>query len=424
MGKMANAMTSGQQDMHHHMPGMQGGFDEAALGPQGQMGMMGPQGADPAFMEAWGQATGNVEQQAMMGMPGGGQFADDQYQMGGAMMQQGDWAEEFGQPGPMQAQMQQAAWAEQFAQQQHMGPMPWSQEFQQQQIMQGGQMWANEFQQQHPQGWAQEFNQQHAQPGFEEAWQGAAQEEAWAEEFGEEKALPNERDLDEAATRQLTAQVVRSLNNDPKMRQSQFVDFIAKMSTGEIEFQDGVVVHNGGPKALPGAVHPSELEGGDWAAEFATQHLATQADQENVESWAEEYSGQQWATEFQAEQGPQSWAGEFASQQAPPNVWADQFAQQQADAKPAAEEWVDEFTDGDALGLNPNPLTGEASLKHKFTLPNPYSDDETPYDTGMDFYQKGDYGNAVLAFEAELQRNGDNGDAKFQLASAIILSNV
>ena len=116
-------------------------------------------------------------------------------------------------------------------------------------------------------------------------------------------------------------------------------------------------------------------------------------------------------------------------------------------------DWAEEFTDGDALCLNPNPLTGEPGIKHKFTLPNPFQvpvhcqlfifqcllrtrqmklscpltldgaqDDETPYDTAMGFYAQGDLPNAILAFEAELMKNGNNEDAKFQLASAIILA--
>eukprot|EP00658_Telonema_sp_P-2_P056373 TRINITY_DN4482_c0_g4_i1.p1 TRINITY_DN4482_c0_g4~~TRINITY_DN4482_c0_g4_i1.p1 ORF type:complete len:314 (-),score=85.58 TRINITY_DN4482_c0_g4_i1:174-1115(-) len=92
-----------------------------------------------------------------------------------------------------------------------------------------------------------------------------------------------------------------------------------------------------------------------------------------------------------------------------------QFRQQQ-------EDWADEFTDGDALCLNPNPLTGAPGIKHKFTLPNPYQDDEHPYDTAMDLYAKADWQNAIYAFEAELMKNASNEDAKFQLASAIILA--
>merc|ERR1719272_1752418 len=60
------------------------------------------------------------------------------------------------------------------------------------------------------------------------------------------KELPNERDLDEAQTRRLTANVVESLQADPKMKGSQFVEFISKMSTGELEIKDGELIHHDG----------------------------------------------------------------------------------------------------------------------------------------------------------------------------------
>merc|ERR1711865_776823 len=86
------------------------------------------------------------------------------------------------------------------------------------------------------------------------------------------------------------------------------------------------------------------------------------------------------------------------------------------------EELANEWTDGDELCLNPDPLTGEPRIKHKFTLPNPFADDENPYDTAMSLYEAGDMQNAILAFEAELLKNGTNEDAKFQLASALVLT--
>jgi len=164
-------------------------------------------------------------------------------------------------------------------------------------------------------------------------------------------------------------------------------------------------------------VHPSELQGGDWAAEFASLQ-----DQHDVEDWAEEHADQQWQQQLQTQPGmPMGgmMGGMTAPAQVANNAWANELAAQES--APLQEDLANEYTDGDALGLNPNPLTGEASLKHKFTLPNPYGDDQTPYETGMELYRSGDYSNAILAFEAELQRNADNGDAKFQLASAIIL---
>ena len=40
----------------------------------------------------------------------------------------------------------------------------------------------------------------------------------------------------------------------------------------------------------------------------------------------------------------------------------------------------------------------------------------------MSLYNAGDMQNAILAFEAELLKNGTNEDAKFQLASALVLT--
>ena len=54
------------------------------------------------------------------------------------------------------------------------------------------------------------------------------------------KELPGERDLDEAQTRRLTANVVKGLEADPKMRESEFIKFISKMSTGAAH-EDGHV---------------------------------------------------------------------------------------------------------------------------------------------------------------------------------------
>ncbi len=58
---------------------------------------------------------------------------------------------------------------------------------------------------------------------------------------------------------------VQSLQHDPKMKGSQFVEFISKMSTGtheavggahratgELEIKDGELIHHDGPQQLPG----------------------------------------------------------------------------------------------------------------------------------------------------------------------------
>merc|ERR1719247_33721 len=103
------------------------------------------------------------------------------------------------------------------------------------------------------------------------------------------KELPGERDLDEAQTRRLTANVVKGLEADPKMRESEFIKFISKMSTGELEIKDGELIHHDGPQMLPGT---------DWADQFHEGVNKPQTAEEAAE-WAQEYADSAWAQEFQ-----------------------------------------------------------------------------------------------------------------------------
>jgi len=344
-------------------------------------------------------------------------------------MQQ-DWGAEF-------AQMQggpQAAMANPMAQQrmqqnmQHMQPnmmqqqnMMMMQQMQQQNMMQQ-QMQQQQMQQNMMQ---QNMMQQNMQ---QQPVQQEPQQEQPTQEIKPIKELPNERDLDEAQTRRLTHNVVQGLQHDDKMKGSKFIEFIHKMSTGELEIKDGELIHHDGPQMLPGT---------DWANEFDTGVMGGET-VVNPDEWSQEYADGAWAQEFQS-QGPAQnvapqvgnlgpWAKPVPTNM--PQVIGDGVTIEAPLVQPSFAEmlqknqtdWAEEFTDGDALCLNPNPLTGEPGIKHKFTLPNPFQDDETPYDTAMGFYAQGDLPNAILAFEAELMKNGNNEDAKFQLASAIILA--
>merc|ERR1712166_749140 len=360
IGKLNQGMMQ-QQQMAQQMGQMQQGV------PGAQMGEMGPMNATPdaAFMQAW---HGGQNAPMQVGMMPGDQFTADD-----AMMQQ----------------------------------MPNMQQHMQQNMMQQNMMQQNMQQ----------------QPVQQEP-----QQEQPKQEIKPIKELPNERDLDEAQTRRLTHNVVQGLQHDDKMKGSKFIEFIHKMSTGELEIKDGELIHHDGPQMLPGT---------DWANEFDTGVIGGQT-VVNPDEWSQEYADGAWAQEFQS-QGPAQnvaprvgnlgpWAKPVPTNM--PQVIGDGVTIEPPLVQPSFAEvlqknqtdWAEEFTDGDALCLNPNPLTGEPGIKHKFTLPNPFQDDETPYDTAMGFYAQGDLPNAILAFEAELMKNGNNEDAKFQLASAIILA--
>lgn len=125
-------------------------------------------------------------------------------------------------------------------QQQRPASTGWADEFavqrlQQQQQQQGG--WADEFKQQQG-GWAQEFQQQ--QEG------GTASE--WAEGFAEEQqeAAAASRHGSSAATADAAATSARlvaalTADGDPKMQNSKFLQFLSKMSKGELMFEDNKV---------------------------------------------------------------------------------------------------------------------------------------------------------------------------------------
>jgi peroxin-5 len=127
------------------------------------------------------------------------------------------------------------------------GPAAWDQVWQQQQQQQLQQQrpvstgWADDFAvQQHQQqsAWAEEFSKAEA----------AAGPQGWATEFSEaqEAAVASTPEAAAAAAadaRATSARLVDALtaDGDPKMRNSKFLQFLSKMSKGELEFEDNKV---------------------------------------------------------------------------------------------------------------------------------------------------------------------------------------
>jgi peroxin-5 len=124
------------------------------------------------------------------------------------------------------------------------GPAGWDQLWQQQQQQQRplSTGWADDFAvQQHQQqaAWAEEFSKAEA----------AAGPQGWATEFSEAQEAAAVASTPEAAAaaaadaRATSARLVDALtaDGDPKMRNSKFLQFLSKMSKGELEFEDNKV---------------------------------------------------------------------------------------------------------------------------------------------------------------------------------------
>jgi peroxin-5 len=207
-------------------------------------------------------------------------------------------------------------------------------------------------------------------------------------------------------------------STDPKFQNSKFLQFVSKMSRGELILEDNAVKE----------VSPAAAQ---WANEFTTNAAAATAgvNQAGPSVWGEEFAS------FQANQHPASasagWAQEFQQQRnqtttEPPQqhtetteAWADQFA------SGLTADWAEEFSNSalpaDVANWEEEYLR-ELEKLHSAIGPrssgqyimaenNPFLTDLDSFQKGKDLFRKGVLTEAVLALEAECQRNPGNSEA-------------
>ncbi|CAH9107749.1 unnamed protein product [Cuscuta epithymum] len=246
--------------------------------------------------------------------------------------------------------------------------------------------WVHSFQQQHGvNGWASEFEHEQSQLRMTDQMRGAN--------------IPSLAAMEQ--TRMLAHTLAQ--NSDPKFQNSKFLQFVSKMSRGEISIEDN-------------QVKPAVSASGDWAAEYEQQYSG----------------GQTWSDQFEQERlshGPSGWADEFAAQNrqhesvneewvdefSKLNVtdWADEFGRQVAEGvsgESSANNWVDAYDEY---------LNEQASLKqqsrssrgiYEFSDLNPYVGHPNPLKEGQELFRKGLLSEAVLALEAEVLKNPENAE--------------
>ena len=261
--------------------------------------------------------------------------------------------------------------------------------------------------------WAEEYNRQ--LPGGE-----------WASEFSQEQetaareaqGAQQPRTEIQAETAEHSARLAETLaaNPDPKFQNSQFLQFMSRMSRGEI-----VVEGNGVKEVSPQPATVTE-RGGMWAGEFA-------GEQARGGGWADEFAAAggpaaDWAAQFgaklrqQQEQqqspgaGVSGWAGEFAAAQQgadPTQNWANEFAD-------IPEEWAREFEEmqrgnpdwayenvWDQVSSEGAALRAAERSQYQFTDPNPYLGRSDALEIGRDLFRRGVLSEAALALEAAVR---------------------
>jgi peroxin-5 len=157
-----------------------------------------------------------------------------------------------------------------------------------------------------------------------------------------------------------------SAETDPKFKHSKFLQFVSKMSRGEL-IVDG------------NEVREVDATSAEWAGEFTQQ-------QRNL---VDEY--------LDSKAGGADWAGEFA--------------------QGMGSDWVNEFSDNVGLDWADaylNTIEHAATLAdggYRMTVNNPFLTDIDSFTKGRQLFQQGLLTEAVLAIEAECQRNPGNADA-------------
>ncbi|GLT83786.1 hypothetical protein SLE2022_020570 [Rubroshorea leprosula] len=257
-------------------------------------------------------------------------------------------------------------------------------------------------------GWVSEFSQHRAELGDPEAWAHSFEQQhganGWASEFEQTQLTSLDQlrgaGISNLAAREQTRMLAHTLaqNNDPKFQNSKFLQFVSKMSRGELIIDD-----NG--------IQPASS---DWATEYQQHH-----------------NGASWANEFVHEEvtGPNRWANEFATEQEPQGSIDDQWVNEFS--KLNVQDWVEDFGrqvgegalgDGSADNwantydefLNEQVAAKQQSDASRgvyvFSDMNPYVGHENPMKEGQELFRKGLLSEAVLALEAEVMKNPDNAE--------------
>lgn len=260
--------------------------------------------------------------------------------------------------------------------------------------------WVSEFMQ-HPVGhgdpnsWVQSFEQEHGANG-------------WVSEFNHEVLQAaigqlGNTNVPSLAAMEQSRMLAHTLaqNEDPKFQNSKFLQFVSKMSRGEITVEDN--------QMKPAA-------SGDWATEYQQQYGGGQ-------TWADQFVNQEisrgpsgWVNEFSSELKhhetiDDQWVNEFSKLHV--NDWAEEFERQVADdalGDGSAEAWADAYDEY---------LNEQTALKQKsessrgvyeFSDLNPYVGHPNPMKEGQELFRKGLLSEAVLALEAEVLKNPGNAE--------------
>ncbi|PPD70683.1 hypothetical protein GOBAR_DD32440 [Gossypium barbadense] len=304
-------------------------------------------------------------------------------------------------------------------------------------------------------GWVTEFSQNRPHHGDLEAWAHSFEQKhgagGWASEFEQEQAQLTSVDqmrggnIESLAAIQQTRMLAHTLsqNSDPKFQNSKFLQFVSKMSRGELIIDDNQVK----PASENWATeYQQQYNGGaSWADEFvhdeASRDLVEakeayrlicpdnqicysgwwffyflQPDQ-RAEEFATVFRGpDHWANEFGAERLQQEsvddqWVNEFSKLHV--DDWAEEFGRQVGEGAlgdSSSDNWANSYDEFLNEQLAAKQRSDASRGVYVFSDMNPYVGHQNPLKEGQELFRKGLLSEAVLALEAEVMKNPENAE--------------
>ncbi|XP_052486652.1 peroxisome biogenesis protein 5 isoform X2 [Gossypium raimondii] len=261
-------------------------------------------------------------------------------------------------------------------------------------------------------GWVTEFSQNRPHHGDLEAWAHSFEQKhgagGWASEFEQEQAQLTSVDqmrggnIESLAAIQQTRMLAHTLsqNSDPKFQNSKFLQFVSKMSRGELIIDDN-------------QVKPASE---NWATEYQQQY-------NGGASWADEFVHDEvfrgpdhWANEFGAERLQQEsvddqWVNEFSKLHV--DDWAEEFGRQVGEGAlgdSSSDNWANSYDEFLNEQLAAKQRSDASRGVYVFSDMNPYVGHQNPLKEGQELFRKGLLSEAVLALEAEVMKNPENAE--------------
>jgi peroxin-5 len=246
--------------------------------------------------------------------------------------------------------------------------------------------------------WAAEFHS--STPDAPEVASG----DAWASEFRQEQESRSAAGSDapltaaQAETAAQSARLVATLAADPegKFRNSQFLQFMSRMSRGELVAEgDGVT-----ERSAAGAAAGATAVGDAWASEYAAARAdgGAAVSAADPSGWAGEFRARSASTAVpSASGGAHRWADEFADWAG--GDWAGEF--QEMAARGEVDGWTHDSV-WNAIGEESKALAAERS-RYEFVDPNPYLGRADALAVGRDLFRRGVLSEAALALEAAVR---------------------